>query len=522
MLRGFNRFPPGRRMDSNSHGAMQAAAAAPRSSRRLNPAPPRVAIIGTGFAGLGMAIRLLQAGYTEVTLFEKSDRVGGTWRDNTYPGSGCDVPSHLYSFSFEPKADWTRRFSEHGEILEYIEHCVRKYELAPHIRFNAEVAGARFDEGAALWRLTFRDGSTHEAEILVTGTGQLNRPLYPKLPGLEHFRGRQFHSARWDHGYDLKGKRVGVIGNGASAIQFIPRIAPQVDRLTILQRTANWMVPKPDRAYTAFDHWMFRNVSGWRRLYRAWIYAMLEMRFFAFSQGSLLGKALEASCRRYIRRSVADPRLREVLTPDYAIGCKRILISNDYYEAVQRPNVGIVTDAIERVEADAIVTISGERIEADALIFATGFETTGFLAPMEIRGAGGRSLAEAWKSGAEAFRGVAVAGFPNLFLLYGPNTNLGHNSIIFMIECQVRYILQCLETLRTRELRWLDVRPEAMTRYNGEVQARLRNSVWSAGCDSWYKTAEGKITNNWPRFTVSYWREMREPDLREYEVKAGA
>lgn len=480
---------------------------------------PRVAIVGTGFAGLGMAIQLLQAGYRNLTLFEKSGRVGGTWRDNTYPGSGCDVPSHLYSFSFEPKADWTRRFSEHHEILSYIEQCVQKYGLRPYIRFNCEVQRARFDEAAGRWRISLKGGEETEADILVTGTGQLNRPWCAPLPGIGDFTGKTFHSARWDHDYDLKGKRVAVIGNGASAIQFIPRIAPEVEKLTIYQRTANWIVPKPDRRYTRFEHWLFRKVPGWRRVYRAWIYCMLEMRFFAFSRGSKLGKLMEAACRRNIRKSVADPRLREVLTPDYAIGCKRVLISNDYYPAVQRPNVEIVTSGIKRVEADAIVTADGERRPTDTIIYATGFESTRFLAPIEIEGPGGRNLNGAWGAGAEAFRGVAVSGFPNLFMLYGPNTNLGHNSIIFMIECQVRYIMECLKEMRRRGLKTLEVKPEPMRRYNEEVQEQLRNSVWSAGCDSWYKTADGKITNNWPRFTVSYWREMRHPDFEEFEAR---
>jgi cation diffusion facilitator CzcD-associated flavoprotein CzcO len=481
---------------------------------------PRVAIVGTGFAGLGMAIRLIQAGYRDLTLFEKSDRVGGTWRDNTYPGSGCDVPSHLYSYSFEPKADWSRRFSEHDEILAYIEHCVKKYGLRPYIRFNTEIESARFDDEASAWRITTKGGEQVEADILVTGTGQLNRPHTPRLPGIDSFEGRQFHSARWDHDYSLKGRRIAVIGNGASAIQFIPRIAPDAGRLTIYQRTANWMVRKPDRAYNASDKWLFRNLPGYRAVYRAWIYWMLEMRFFAFREGSRVGKLMEWACRRNLEKSVADPEMRRVLTPDYPIGCKRVLISNDFYEAVQRPNVAVVTDRIERVEADAVVTANGQRHPTDTIIYATGFETTDFLAPIEIEGPGGLRLADAWREGAEAFRGVAVAGFPNLFMLYGPNTNLGHNSIIFMIECQVAYVMQCLEEMRRRGAARLEVKAGAMRRYNEEVQDQLRRSVWNAGCDSWYKTESGRITNNWPRFTVSYWREMKRPDFREFELGA--
>ncbi|MDZ4381363.1 MAG: NAD(P)/FAD-dependent oxidoreductase [Parvibaculum sp.] len=479
-----------------------------------------VAILGAGAAGLCMAIKLRNAGVETFTIFEKAASVGGTWRDNTYPGSGCDVPSMLYSYSFEPKPDWSRKFAPQPEIVEYFETVARKYRLLPHIRFNTEIVEARFDEAEGLWHIRSAAGEAFTANVLISGVGQLNRPAYPRIDGLDDFKGAAFHSARWDHGVDLEGKRIGVIGNGASAIQFVPEIAPKAGKLTIFQRTPNWCVPKPDRPFTEFEKKLYRAVPALARLQRWWTWTMLERNYLAFVQGSFFGKLFERAALKEMEAHIEDPELRKKLTPDYPAGCKRILLTNDWYPALARDNVEVETSHIARIAADAIVTEDGVSHPVDVIIHATGFESTDFLAPMKIAGRGNADLNGVWSRGAEAHRGVAVAGFPNFFMLYGPNTNLGHNSIIFMIECQANYIAQCVAALRNSKLRYLDVRKETMESFNRELQRDMQKTVWAAGCSSWYKTADGKITNNWSSFTARYWWQMRHPDFGEYSFVA--
>src|SRR5262245_50871192 len=377
------------------------------------PGRPRVAIIGSGFGGLCMAIQLKRAGFDRFTIFEKAAHPGGTWRDNTYPGAACDSPSFLYCFSFEQKTDWSRKWAPQPEILDYIEHCVRKYELLPHIRFGAEIASARFDETAALWRLRTTGGDTFEAEVLVSAVGQLNRPAYPTIEGLDRFRGAKFHSARWAHDVELAGRNVAVIGNAASAIQFIPQIAPVVRQLTVFQRSANWMIAKNDRAYSAREKRRFTRFPLLARLYRWWIYLMHEIRFPVFRRNRLMSGWFARVSEQAMRETVADPALQRVLLPDYPVGGKRILISDDYYQALGRPNVEVVTAGIDYVSADAVVTRDGRTIPADVIILATGFQTTDFLVPMHIEGRGGRVLEDVWKAGADAYLGITVSGFPN-------------------------------------------------------------------------------------------------------------
>ncbi len=480
----------------------------------------QIAILGTGMGGLCMAAQLRRAGIDSFVMIEKAGEIGGTWRDNIYPGSGCDVPSHLYSFSFEPKVDWSRKFALQPEILDYMKQVARKYGLRPFIRFNTEVAEARFDEAERLWRIRTTTGEEITANVVVSGTGQLNRPAYPKIAGLETFAGKAFHSARWDYDVDLTDKNVAVIGNGASAIQFVPEIAPKAKKLTIFQRSANWIVPKPDRPYTEFEKRMFRRFPWLVKLHRYQIYLTLERNFLAFIQGSFFGKLFERASRKEIETHIKDPELAKKLTPDYPAGCKRILLSNDWFPTMARPNVDVETSHIAKVTPEGLVTEDGVTHKADVIIYSTGFETTTFLAPMKIVGRGGRDLNEVWAKGAEAHRGVAVAGFPNFFILYGPNTNLGHNSIIFMLECQVNYILQCIEALRSPKVKSIEVRKEAEDAFNRELQKDMQRTVWAAGCSSWYKTAEGKVTNNWSTFTMRYWWQMRHPDFAEYALGA--
>jgi cation diffusion facilitator CzcD-associated flavoprotein CzcO len=468
-----------------------------------------------------MGIQLKRAGWEAFTIFERSRRVGGTWHDNRYPGAGCDVPSHLYCFSFEPNPDWSRKYSEQPEIHRYLEHCATKYGLLDHVRFDTEIASARFDETARLWRLRTAAGEEIVASVIVSGVGQLNRPYLPELPGLERFSGASFHSARWNAEHDLAERDVAVIGNGASAIQLIPRIAGTARTVRVFQRSPNWLLPRNDRAYSARERWAFRHLPLYRRLYRDAIYCGLEARFSGLLRDSWVSKQVERIALGYLEAEVADPRLRRALTPDYPVGCKRILISDDYYRALSRPNVELVTAAIERIGERAIVTRDGASRAVDTIVLATGFETTTFLAPMELAGAGGQRLAEVWQRGAEAYLGMSVAGFPNLFLLYGPNTNLGHNSIIFMIECQVDHVMRCLAELARTGSSDVDVRPEAMARESAAVQHALERTAWAGDCRSWYKTASGRITNNWPGLTTQYWWRTRRLARSDYRWRPG-
>jgi cation diffusion facilitator CzcD-associated flavoprotein CzcO len=487
----------------------------PSSSRDVSAL--RVAILGAGASGIAMAVALKRAGLDRFTIFEKGEGVGGTWRDNTYPGAGCDVPSHMYSFSFAPKADWSRIYSPQSEILAYFEDCAGREGLLPHCRFRTEVESADFDEEAGVWRLRTKDGEQFAAEILVSAVGQLSRPSYPRLPGLEDFRGKTFHSARWDHGYDLAGKRVAVIGNGASAVQFVPHVAAVAGKLSLFQRSNHWITPRGDRAYTAREKDLFRRFPWFRRLHRGLIYALLEKNFFVFRPGSWMARRMERSARAHLADQVKDPVLRSKLTPDYPIGCKRILVGDDYYPALVRDHVEVVTDAIARVTEDAVVTADGREHPVDAIVYGTGFVTTEFLAPLRVRGRGGLRLEDAWKEGAEAYLGVAVAGFPNFFLLYGPNTNLGHNSILYMVETQVRYVMACLRAMQERRLRWLDVKAAAMAAYNRALQAALAGTVWAGGCHSWYKNDSGRITNNWADSTLRYRWRLRRLRLEDFD-----
>jgi cation diffusion facilitator CzcD-associated flavoprotein CzcO len=482
---------------------------------------PRVAIIGSGFSGLCLGIRLHQSGIESYTIFEKADRLGGTWRDNTYPGAACDVPSFAYCFSFEQKTDWSRKWAPQEEIRDYMDACARKYDVLRHIRFNTEIAEARFDEPAAVWRLRTTGGEEIEADVLISAVGQLNRPAVPPIEGLDRFRGVQFHSARWNHAYDLAGKRVGVVGNAASAIQFIPQIAPKVEKLSIFQRSANWMLPRGDRAYTAREKWIFTHVPGVARLYRWWIWALLESRFPLFRGNQFFARKTREIAEQNIADTVADPALRRILIPDYPIGGKRMLVSDDYYQALGRPNVEVVTDAIDHLTEDAVVTRDGRTHPVDAVILATGFDTTAFLAPMAIAGLGGQRLEDAWATGASAYRGITLPGFPNFFMTYGPNTNLGHNSIIFMIECQTNYILQALGRLRD-DVAYLDLRREAMAAYNEQLERELAATVWARTGKSWYKTESGRITNNWSATTTWYWWTTRRFDADSYRVVSRA
>ncbi|MFP6849512.1 MAG: NAD(P)/FAD-dependent oxidoreductase [Pseudomonas sp.] len=481
------------------------------------PVSLRVLIIGSGFGGLGMAIQLQKAGIEDFLLLEKAADVGGTWRDNSYPGAACDVPSHLYSFSFEAKTDWSRKFAPQAEIHAYMLHCVAKYQLRPRIRCNAEVASALFDAEAALWRVSLSNGEELCAEVLISACGQLNQPAYPALPGIEHFSGEAFHSARWRHDLDLSGKRVAVIGTGASAIQFVPQIQPKVAELKLFQRSPAYVLAKPDRAYRPWELALMRRLPWLQRLDRGLKYIQHEVRGLAFISMPWLMKLFRFSFERHLNQHISNPQLRAQLQPDYPMGCKRILISNDYLPALAQPNVTVISEAINRVSETAIITADGREHPCDVLIYGTGFAATDFLAPMQIRGLGGQELNQAWRDGAEAYKGISVSGFPNLFILYGPNTNLGHNSIIYMLESQFRYVLGCIDLLRQQGARYLDVKATVQQGYNQHIQASSHRTIWEQGCASWYKTASGKNTNNWPGYTFTYRQQTRAPEVNDYD-----
>ncbi len=477
-----------------------------------------LAIIGSGFGGIGLAIKLQEAGYTDFLILEKANDVGGCWRDNHYPGAACDVPSHLYSFSFEPKFDWSRKFAPQREIHAYIRHCADKYNLWPHIRLNTEVTGASFDDARGVWRIATANGETVEATVLVPACGQLSRPAYPRLPGLDRFEGECFHSAHWHDGADVRGKRVAVIGTGASAIQFVPELVKQASALTLFQRTAPYVIPKPDRPYSRLEQKAYETLPLLQALSRTGMYWQHESRALVFGPVKQLMRVFEWDFKRHLNAAVKDPELRRKLTPDYPMGCKRILISNDYYTALAKPHVAVETGAIREVTAKGVRTADGVEHAADVIVYGTGFQATDFLAPMQITGRHGVSLNQAWRDGAEAYLGITVHGFPNLFMLYGPNTNLGHNSIVFMLERQFGYILQALDALRERGLQWVEVRAETQGRFNRWVQDSIRKTVWEDGCTSWYKTDSGKNTNNWPGFTLAYRWRTRHFEIGDYEA----
>jgi cation diffusion facilitator CzcD-associated flavoprotein CzcO len=479
-----------------------------------DPTHLRVAIVGGGFGGLGAAIRLSQRGVRDFLVFERADDLGGTWRDNAYPGCACDVPSHLYSFSFAPNPRWTRSFSSQPEIWEYLRDCARRFGILPRLRLGHEVRQLAWDQARRRWQVRTSRG-TWTADVVVAATGPLSEPKVPALPGLGSFQGAAFHSARWDHGLDLRGRQVAVVGTGASAIQFVPEIQPRVARLRVFQRTAPWVLPRRDRDLSAAERWLYRTVPAAQRLARSSIYLARE----GFTAGFLHPRVMRLTQRlalRHLHRSVVDPELRARLTPDYTLGCKRVLLSNDYLPALTRQNVELVTAGIREVRPHGILTDDGVEHAADTIIFGTGFHVTDPPVGELALGRDGRTLAEVWQGSPKAHLGVTVAGFPNLFLLLGPNTGLGSTSVVLMIEAQIEYLLRALEFLRANGVAAVEPRPEVQQAYVAEVDGRMRPTVWSAGgCASWYMDRTGRVSALWPGLTLTYRRRLRrfDPDL---------
>ena len=476
----------------------------------------RIAIVGAGFSGIGMAARLLQEGIDDFVVLERAEELGGTWRDNTYPGCQCDIPSTLYSYSFAPNPDWSRAYPKQWEIREYLHRCAHEFGVVPHIRLGHEVTEATWDEASRCWRLGTSRGEL-TANFLVAGMGGLTEPSIPEIPGIDEFEGTMFHSAQWDHDHDLRGERVAVIGTGASAIQFVPKVQPLVEKLHVFQRTPSWVMPDPDRRVSDFERDLFRRFPITQRALRAALYAFHETTVLGTIVDRRLSSLFEQIARLHLKRQVPDPELRAKLTPSYTLGCKRITMSDTYYPALTQPNAEVVTDPIQEIRTGSIATVDGAEREIDTIILGTGFRVFDNPGLQQVRGRGGRSLAEVWQGSPRAYLGTAIPGFPNLFLLVGPNSAGGYNSIIFTSEAHINYVLSCIKSMDRQGIETVEVRPEAYEEFVAETDRRLGESVWNrGGCSSWYLDENGRNGVWWPGFTWRLWQKTRRFDAGNY------
>lgn len=478
----------------------------------------KIAIIGAGFGGLAMAIRLLQNQIQDFVIFEKAQDIGGTWRENQYPGAACDVQSHMYSLSFAPKTDWSKRYAEAGEIFSYIHDISQQFQLRRYCKFEHEVVRAEYDEENFIWNLEFKNHPAVQAQFVIFASGPLHVPQIPHIKGIENFKGKVFHSSQWDHNYDLSNKVVASIGTGGSAIQYIPEIAQQVKQLYVLQRTAAWVIPRDERAYSGLSKLLFKKSDFYRQIHRTRLYWSNESRVVPIVQPQIM-KYGQKLAEAFIRFQVKDKTLAKKLTPDFVMGCKRILISNKYFPTFNRKNVELVTNGIQEITANGIITKDGKERQIDCLIYGTGFITDPriYLKHFECFGKNRQELKEAWKNGPESYYGITTAGFPNLFQLLGPNTVLGHNSVIFMIESQVNYILQLIQTVDKTSTQAVEIKHEVQDQFNQRVQNQLKGTVWQAGgCSSWYQAADGKNFSLWPTYTWRYWLETRKVNVADY------
>ncbi|MBF6137193.1 NAD(P)/FAD-dependent oxidoreductase [Nocardia puris] len=471
----------------------------------------QVLIVGSGFSGMGMAIQLLKAGIDDFLLIEKETEIGGTWRDNTYPGCACDVPSHMYSYSFEPKPDWSQLWAGQDEIQNYLTGLARKYDLYRRTHFGRALQSGHWDSDDSAWHLVTSDGHEYIARFVVSGVGALHIPSIPKIEGQQNFGGTVFHSAQWDHDCSLAGKKVAVIGTGASAIQFIPEIAKVVSELHVYQRTPAWVLPRKNIKFPKAVRALFTRVPILAKGLRTAVYWSAESLSVGLNGHLNLMRPLESIAKWNIAQGIDDPVLRTKLTPSYRIGCKRILGSSDYYPALNRPTTTVITDGISEIAEGAIVSRTGEKRPVDVIIYATGFHVTDGFESLRLKGASGKELASVWSDeGIQTHLGITTAGFPNLFFLLGPNTGLGHNSVVFMIECQIRYIISAIRLVKERGAAALEVREPVQRKFNSEIQRKLVKGVWSSGgCTSWYLDAQGVNRTVWPGFTWQYWRRTR-------------
>jgi cation diffusion facilitator CzcD-associated flavoprotein CzcO len=483
----------------------------PGESRRA----PSVLIVGAGFGGIAAAIELKRHGIADVTILERAPRLGGTWHYNGYPGAACDVPSHLYSFSFAQRRDWSRLCSPQAEIHDYLRDVAREHDVERHVRYAQTVEACEWDDTAARWTITTRGGELFVADALVLATGQLHQPAYPSIPGIESFAGQSFHSAEWDHGYALAGKRVAVVGTGASAVQFVPEIAEQAARLTIFQRSGNWFLPRRNRRYPRLVKAAIERVPGLQAFRRRFMFHYGESLTAAIRHPDTLGRIGAARSAAFMRWQLKDRDVRKKVWPDYTFGCKRVLFSSHFLPALQRANVDVIADSIERVVPEGIVTADGALHEVDCIVWGTGFKTNDFMFPMHVRSSRAGELREAWAGGAHAHLGMTVPGFPNMFVMYGPNTNTSGGSIIFYLEAQAAYIRQALQQLQRRGAHAIEVRAEVEQASDEALQARFAGTAWT-GCDSWYRDERGRIVANWPGYMREYFEQTRRLDPREY------
>lgn len=477
-------------------------------------------IIGAGFAGICAAIKLKEAGFNNFIILERNSHLGGTWYDNSYPGAACDVESHLYSFSFEQNPDWSRQFSPQAEILSYLERCAERYGVNPYIQLNTRVVKVVFNENTGLWQVTDAEGKTYTAQTVISCAGGLSQPSLPDIKGIADFKGEKFHSAQWHRNYKLDGKTIGIIGTGASAIQIIPAIAPIVKELKVFQRTPPWILPKPDKEIGNFRRGLYRSLPFTRRFYRWRLYWTHELMAFGFTGNTWIMKLVTKVAKLFLNRSVKDETLRKKITPNYIIGCKRVLLSNEYYPALQLPSVAVITDHIETINATGIKTTDGTQHNLDAIVFATGFQAAEGVIVFNVQGRNGLNLNEAWRNGAEAYLGISVAGFPNLFMVVGPNTGLGHSSMILMIEAQVHYIVEAVKLIKQQALKFVDVKTETQKTFNDNLQLKLGKTVWqSGGCVSWYQTKTGKNVTLWPGYTFTFMKQTKNFEPAKYELQ---
>lgn len=483
------------------------------------PERVRIFVIGAGFAGLGTAIKLQESGRRDFLVVDRGESVGGTWRDNTYPGAACDVPSQLYSFSFAPNTEWSRSFSPQPEIHAYLQRVAEEAGVLDRFRFGVTVEDATWDEADQVWHISTTAGAV-TADILISGSGGLSEPRLPDIAGIDSFAGEIFHSARWNHDYDLTGKRVAVIGTGASSIQIVPEIAERVAHLDVYQRTAPWVIPRHDRSYTGLERLAFRHLPLFQKAYRTAIYWAREGFVPAFTWQPKLAAPAKAQALANIRKGISDPELRKAVTPDYEIGCKRILISNTWYPALDRDDVDLVTDPIAEITPTGIVTRDGTQRDIDCLIVATGFYTTDQPIAHHVKGRDGRTLADVWaEHGMASYKGTTTAGFPNLFQIVGANTGLGHSSMVFIIESQIAYILSALDQMEQRRIVAVEPQQQAQDDWNADLHRRMARTVWSTGgCASWYLDEHGRNTTLWPRTTFTFREQLRRFDLEKYVV----
>jgi cation diffusion facilitator CzcD-associated flavoprotein CzcO len=496
------------------------AAAAERPHSRSRRAPS-VLIVGAGFGGVAAAIELERHGIDQITILDRAPDLGGTWFYNSYPGAACDVPSHLYSFSFAQRRDWTRLCSPQSEIHDYLRAVARDHGVERHLQLGKTVTSCTWDDEDAGWRVETDDGSSYRADALILATGQLHQPTHPAIAGEETFAGHSFHSARWDHDYPFAGKRVAVVGTGASAVQFVPELAQQAGRLTVFQRTGNWFLPRRNRRYPRIVRATIERVPGLQRFRRGFMFQYCEAITLAIRHPQTVGRIAAARSAAFMRMQLKDPELRRKAMPDYTFGCKRVLFSSSYLPALERANVELVTDAIERIEPGGIVTADGSLHELDCIVWATGFKTTEFMFPMRVVGAHGSELSEAWSQGARAHLGITVPDFPSMFLMYGPNTNTSGGSIIVYLEAQAAYIRQAVQQLRARGARSVAVRAEVEQASDRALQARFAGTAWT-GCDSWYRDEQGRIVANWPGYMREYVEQTRAFEPGEYEFAAAS